>query len=198
MDINEQTETRIYELAYHLVPGLAVEQIPATSEAIRGIIEKVSTAIIAQGEPIFIDLAYSIVKTIEHKNKSFDKAYFGWIKFEGSPAGIAPLEERLKKDENILRYFILKTTRENIIIAKDSSQSDVKQSGDGRTVRPTVAIKKEPTVSKQVHPERVASEIITVVPEPVKVVPPVATTPVSKATHLNEDELDKALEELIG
>src|SRR3989344_9079230 len=111
MDHQEHTEPRIYELGYHLVPTLAAEQIPEASGAVRGMIERISKDIIAEELPVFIDLAYQIVKTVDHKNKRFDEAYFGWIKFEASPAGIAELEEGLKKDENVLRYLIVKTIR---------------------------------------------------------------------------------------
>lgn len=127
MNHNEHTEPRIYELGYHLVPTLAEEQIPGASGAVRGMIERISKDIIAEELPVFIDLAYTVVKTVEHKNKRFDEAYFGWIKFEGSPAGIAELEEGLKKDENVLRYLIVKTVRENTFIAKKFTGAKVKE-----------------------------------------------------------------------
>lgn len=126
MDHKEHTEPRIYELGYHLVPTLAEEQIPKASGAVRGMIERISKDIIAEELPVFIDLAYQIVKTVEHKNKRFDEAYFGWIKFEGSPAVISELEEGLKKDENVLRYLIVKTIRENTFIAKKFTGAKVK------------------------------------------------------------------------
>lgn len=126
MNHNEHTEPRIYELGYHLVPTLADGQIPKASGAVRGMIERISKGIIAEELPVFIDLAYQIVKTIDHKNKRFDEAYFGWIKFEGTPSGIAELEESLKKDENVLRYFVVKTIRENTFIAKKFVSTKVK------------------------------------------------------------------------
>ncbi|HAS84655.1 MAG TPA: hypothetical protein DCS23_01075 [Candidatus Yonathbacteria bacterium] len=127
MNHNEHTEPRIYELGYHLVPTLAEEQIPGASGAVRGMIERISKDIIAEELPVFIDLAYTIVKTVDHKNKRFDEAYFGWIKFEGSPSGIAELEEGLKKDENVLRYLVVKTIRENTFIAKKFTGAKVKE-----------------------------------------------------------------------
>lgn len=127
MDHKEHTEPRVYELGYHLVPTLAVEQIPAASGAVRGMIEQISKDIIAEELPVFIDLAYTIVKTVEHKNKRFDQAYFGWIKFEANPEGIATLEEALKKDDNVLRYLIVKTIKENTFIAKKFTPAKMKE-----------------------------------------------------------------------
>ena len=126
MDHQEHTEPRIYELGYHLVPTLAAEQIPEASGAVRGMIERISKDIIAEELPVFIDLAYQIVKTVDHKNKRFNEAYFGWIKFEASPVGIAELEEALKKDDNVLRYLVVKTVRENTFIAKKFASTKVK------------------------------------------------------------------------
>jgi len=103
-------------------------------------IERISKEIIAEELPVFIDLAYQIVKTVEHKNKRFDQAYFGWIKFEGSPAGIAELEEGLKKDENILRYLIVKTIRENTFIAKKFTGAKVREIEEETAVDTEVAV----------------------------------------------------------
>ncbi|MHB1118314.1 MAG: 30S ribosomal protein S6 [Minisyncoccota bacterium] len=165
MDQNEHTEPRIYELGYHLVPTLAEEQIPDASGAVRGMIERISTSIIAEELPVFIDLAYQIVKTVDHKNKRFDDAYFGWIKFEGTPEGIATLEEELKKDENVLRYLVVKTLRENTFISKKFPSSSAK-------ARET-----------EIAPEEA----------------PLAAAPEASATAAaSEDELDKAIEELVA
>lgn len=127
MDHNEHTEPRIYELGYHLVPTLAEEQIPAASGAVRGMIEQISKEIISEELPVFINLAYTIVKTVDHKNKRFDDAYFGFIKFSANPEGIAALEEALKKDENVLRYLVVKTIRENTFIAKKVTGAKAKE-----------------------------------------------------------------------
>lgn len=130
MNHQEHTEPRVYELGYHLVPTLSSEQIPEASGAVRGMIEQISKDIIAEELPVFIDLAYQIVKTVDHKNKRFNEAYFGWIKFEALPAGIAELEESLKKNDNVLRYLVVKTIRENTFLAKKFASTKVKETVD--------------------------------------------------------------------
>ena len=169
MDHNEHTEPRVYELGYHLVPTLAEEQIPAASGAVRGMIERISKDIIAEELPVFIDLAYQIVKTVEHKNKRFNDAYFGWIKFEATPSDIATLEEELKKDDNVLRYLVVKTTRENTFLSKKFPSSNAKSRD---TEMPADVISEE---------------------APVAAVEEAAIAPVAV-----EDELDKAIEELVA
>lgn len=149
MNHQEHTEPRIYELGYHLVPTLSSEQIPEASGAVRGMIERISKDIIAEELPVFIDLAYTVVKTIEHRNKRFDQAYFGWIKFEASPSGIAELEDSLKKDENVLRYLVMKTIRENTFIAKKFTGTK-KESVDEAVVAP----------AEDVAPETSSDEVL--------------------------------------
>lgn len=171
MNHREHTEPRVYELGYHLVPTLAEEQVPQASDAVRGMIEGVSGTIIADEKPVFIDLAYTIVKVVNHKNKSFDEAYFGFIKFEAHPEEIAKLEEALKRDENVLRYLVVKTLKENTFISKKFPSSNAKErAGD------------EVEVSEAVVP---ATEVA------IEEVPAVEKT-------ASPDELDKAIDELVA
>lgn len=171
MNHGEHTEPRVYELGYHLVPTIAEEQIPAAAGAVRGMIERISGSIIAEETPVFIDLAYQIVKTVDHKNKRFDDAYFGFIKFEADPEGITKLEEELKGDISVLRYIVVKTLKENTFLSKKFPSSKAKEREE-----------------EIVAPE--ASET-TVAPE--------ATGEEPKAPEMvNPDELDKAIDELVS
>ncbi len=160
MDHKEHTESRVYELGYHLVPTLSEEQVPVASAAVRGMIERISKDIIAEEAPVFIDLAYTIVKTVEHKNKRFDDAYFGWIKFEGEPAGIAELEDGLKKDDNVLRYLLTKTIRENTFIAKKFASTKVKEQEEVAVVAQEAEVALEPEVAIEAKGEDALDRVI--------------------------------------
>ena len=173
MSHKEHTELRVYELGYHLVPTIPEEKIPEASGAVRGMIEKFSDggAIIAEELPVFIDLAYQVVKVIEHKNKRFDDAYFGWIKFESSPEGVLAFEEALKKDENVLRYLVVKTLKESTYLSKKFPSS-------------TAKIREEEAAV-------VAEEASVVVEAPEE-----AQKPAPEAA--SGDELDKVINELVS
>lgn len=177
MNHNEHTEPRIYELGYHLVPTLPVEQISKASGAVRGMIERISKDIIAEELPVFIDLAYQVVKTINHKNKRFDDAYFGFIKFEASPEDIAKLEDELKKDENVLRYLVVKTFRENTFVSKKFPSTNPKN-------RDEVASPEESAPS----PVLVASKSAKGAEEELVI---------EKAVVSSDEELDKAIDKLV-
>lgn len=157
MNHKEHTEPRVYELGYHFVPTVSEEQIPGISGAVRGMIEKNSKEIISEELPVFIDLAYQVIKTVEHKNKRFDEAYFGWIKFEGSPEGIAVIEEGLKKDENILRYLIVKTLRESTYLSKKFPSSNAKNREENVASGEEVVLEESVPVLKAVTLETVAT-----------------------------------------
>ena len=175
MNHNEHTEPRIYELGYHLVPTLPLEQIPKASGAVRGMIERISEDIIAEELPVFIDLAYQVVKTINHKNKRFDDAYFGFIKFEASPEDIAKLENELKKDENVLRYLVVKAFRENTFVSK-----------------------KFPSSNPRNRDEAVVSEVVETLPV-IEVSKPEVTNKAEDTTVpvSSDEELDKAIDKLV-
>ncbi len=178
MNHNEHTEPRIYELGYHLVPTLSGEQIPGASGAVRGMIERISEDIIVEELPVFIDLAYQVVKTINHKNKRFDDAYFGFIKFEASPEDIAKLENELKKDENVLRYLIVKAFRENTFVSKKFPSSNPKN-------REGAVVSEEVVTAPEAEPSK---------PAAVK-----ATKEATVATEVvaADEELDRAIEKLV-
>jgi hypothetical protein len=64
-------------------------------------------------------LAYEIPKTIKAQKKWYESAYFGWVKFELEASKLAVFEKFVKELEDTLRYLIVKTVRENTLVAKD-------------------------------------------------------------------------------
>jgi hypothetical protein len=65
--------------------------------------------------PKLINLAYEISKTINTKKNQFNKAYFGWVKFEIDPSKIAEIKNKIESFPEILRFLIIKTVKENTI-----------------------------------------------------------------------------------
>ena len=115
----EMTETtgdkrqKIYEIGYLLLPTIAEEHVAAEVEAIKSIIEKREGAFIAEDFPKLRQLAYTMTKPVTGKNLKFDKAYFGWVKFETSTSAISAIKTELEKISNILRFLVITTVREN-------------------------------------------------------------------------------------
>lgn len=105
--------TRIYEAGYHIVPTAKEDSVEATVSSIRAIIEKVGGSFIAEGAPQLIKLAYSIDVRERERFVSYDRAFFGWIKFEAPATAAAEVEEALRTNSSIMRSIVFKTVRED-------------------------------------------------------------------------------------
>lgn len=108
----EGNEPRMYELGYLLVPTIAEDDTGAQVEALRNIIEAEGGRIFSEGNPKIQELAYTISVDIKNKRYSYDKGYFGWIKFEADPISVDAIQAKLDTLGTMIRHLITKTVRE--------------------------------------------------------------------------------------
>lgn len=117
MKATENQETgekmHVYEIGYLIMPSVSEDQISAEVSSLNQILEGAKANIIAHGFPHLTTLAYTMVRSIDSKNRKFNEGYFGWIKFELPVASIANIKTAFDKHPNILRHLITKTVREN-------------------------------------------------------------------------------------
>ena len=112
--VAKKSGEKIYEVGYHILSSVAEELIPAEVEKIKMYLAKEKAITISEEAPKLRPLAYPIKKAFGGSYKVFDKAYFGFIKFElGEDADVRNIDLAMKKDESILRYIVIKTVREN-------------------------------------------------------------------------------------
>lgn len=105
---------KIYEVGYHLISSIAEENVPAEEAKVKEYLAKEKAIIISEEAPALRPLAYPIKKAFGGVYKTFDKAYFGFIKFElGEEGDITKIDAALKNNTNILRHLVIKTVREN-------------------------------------------------------------------------------------
>jgi ribosomal protein S6 len=109
---------QVYELGYNIISTLPEDEVAVKVGAFKALLEKLGAELISDQYPEFIDLAYEMSRTIENKRNTFASAYFGWIKFALDAEKIEELKKVLDDDNNILRYLLIKTVRENTIVAK--------------------------------------------------------------------------------
>ena len=64
------------------------------------------------------ELAYEMTRVVNNINVRFNEGYFGWIKFELDGDKVKDLEKGLKLDEEVIRYLVVKTVRENTVYTK--------------------------------------------------------------------------------
>jgi len=110
----EKDETRAYEIGYHLLPTLDDATVEQELAALRDMLSKQGAQVFGERAPVTIDLAYSIEKQIDGKRQSFKTGHFGWIAFEAAGSSLTAIDEVLKANANILRYIIVKTSRDSV------------------------------------------------------------------------------------
>jgi ribosomal protein S6 len=113
---NEKAESaRVYEAGLLLVPSIAQENVAKSFDAIKKAIEKAGGEIVSEEIPTLRTLAYTMVKALTGRKIKYSTAYFGWVKFEGSAELAKEIDAHLKASEDVLRYLVIKTVRENTL-----------------------------------------------------------------------------------
>ncbi len=108
---------QVYELGFHIVPLVAEENLAAEMATIKSTLEKYGAVFITEDFPKMKALSYPMRKKIDATNHNFKSAYFGWVKFETKPAELPAIKSELDLNKNILRFLLIKTVRENTLMA---------------------------------------------------------------------------------
>lgn len=109
----EAGRARVYEIGYHILPTVEGEKIEQVVQNIRTVVQEAGGNLLAEGAPQEMRLAYTMYINNQGKNTAYDRAHFGWLKFEMTSDALAAIEEILKSDRNILRAIAFKTVRED-------------------------------------------------------------------------------------
>jgi ribosomal protein S6 len=116
-----------HEVGYHIVPAVSVENLSNEVENIKNFLVKEGAVIIAEEFPKIRELAYSISKTVGGIKRNFDTAYFGWIKFDVGEATMAKIKKFFDENENILRFLLINTVRENTLFSPNLQDVGAKE-----------------------------------------------------------------------
>lgn len=133
----ESRDAKVYEVSFHILPTVAEENLAEEFGNLKNLIESNGGMAISEDFPRPVELAYEVTKTLSNKKERFNRAYFGWIKFEINPEMISVINDAIKLDEKILRFLVIKTVRENTMSIKkpmmkmgDISKRKFKKEGD--------------------------------------------------------------------
>jgi ribosomal protein S6 len=121
---DESSDFQVYEVGYLLVSTLSEEEIPGIYGNLKELFSSLGAKPISDEMPLFINLAYPMVKVISNKRNKFDTAYFGWSKFYLEPEKAKDLKKKLDAEMSILRFLIIKTVKENTIASKRFNSKD--------------------------------------------------------------------------
>lgn len=102
---------RVYELGFHLDPELPTEEMKKEYQTIRDFIAS-KGAIVAEGEPQKIPLAYTISRNDTSGRRDFDSAYFAWIVYETMTSHHAEILTTTSSNTRIIRFIDLLTAKD--------------------------------------------------------------------------------------
>ena len=122
-DTNKDDRLAVYEIGYLVAGSVAEEKVSEEAEKVKGIITNAGSSIIVDEAPHLENLAYTMrVKTVSGSYEKYDKAYFGWVKFEVSSSIVESIKKSVELMPTILRMILLSTTKENTYLGKRASQ----------------------------------------------------------------------------
>jgi ribosomal protein S6 len=105
-------ERTSYEFAFHVLPTVAEGEVAGVFDALKTLVAKAGGEIFDEEAPQHLELAYDVVRHLEGKNRAFHSAYFGWVRFRLDAEKLAGLTESIEARPDILRYLIVKLTRQ--------------------------------------------------------------------------------------
>jgi len=132
----EGSDNGVYEVGFLLVPEITEEKLPEAFGNLKDAIVSSGAVAISEDFPKLMTLAYTMEKTLNNKIERFKEGYFGWIKFELSQDRVKGLEAMLRLREDVIRFLLVSTVRENTIASKRGfgvrrrSKDELKEKGD--------------------------------------------------------------------
>lgn len=114
-------EDEIYEISFIFNPNLQEELANQKLEVLKDNIASLKGSFISEETPYIRDLSYEMTRVINNVNTRFKQGYFGWVKFYLQKDKIENINKKLKLDEEIIRFLIVKADKDNDIFTKELS-----------------------------------------------------------------------------
>lgn len=111
--------SKVYEIGYLIVSSVAEEHVGQEADQVRSIVTNGGGSVISEEAPHREQLAYTMrVKQVSGGYKSYDQAYFGWVKFEADASKVEGMKKQIEVLPNMLRMILITTVRENTYLGK--------------------------------------------------------------------------------
>ncbi len=112
-------EAKIYEISFIFDNRLDEDKALQKLETLKKDIASLKGSFISEETPYMRELSYEMVRVVNNVNLKFNSGYFGWVKFSLPANQIETLNKKLKLDEEVVRYLIIKAENSNDIFTKD-------------------------------------------------------------------------------
>jgi ribosomal protein S6 len=161
-EINETTvDSRVYEISFIFDNKLDESTALEKANALKQSIATLGGSFISEEAPYMRELAYEMTRVVNNVNVRFNEGYFGWIKFELGGDKVKEFEKAIKLDEEVVRYIVVKTVRDNTVYTKRApvikAETLVNNEDD---VNIDTTKDADPLSVTEVAPEVVAEEVI--------------------------------------
>ncbi len=154
--LKEDGGLKLYELGYLLSPTIVEEDLSKECGKIK---EALGTDafVASELEPKIKELAYPMEKQISGKKNIFETGYFGSVYFQTESGNIESVKKSIDKNENIIRYLVIKRNKEILMAPKKVYSPRVKP-----THSPDAEIKKTPfeTVINEAELDKTIEELV--------------------------------------
>ena len=146
-DDSDTQESRVYEVGFLLDGGLLEDSLMLEVQKIKDVLEQREFIFVSEGIPTKIDLEYTMTVSRDGSKNSYDTAYFGWVKYHKSPSDISMVYDALEKNNNIVRFMIIKALAEDLVpfhslLKKDFDKTEKKPPMSKDSTEP-ISISKE-------------------------------------------------------
>ncbi len=118
-EINEtMVDNRVYEISFIFDNKIDESAALGKAEQLKQSIATLGGSFISEETPYMRELAYEMIRVQNNVNVRFNEGYFGWIKFEMDADKVKEFEKAIKLDEQVVRYIVVKTVRDNTVYTK--------------------------------------------------------------------------------
>lgn len=149
MQDKHEDRMTVYELGYLIASSIPEEKLGAEVEVIKKIISDAGASVISEEMPHLEDLAYTIrCKTVSGSYEKYDRAYFGWIKFELGSSAIDSVKKAVEIIPSVIRMLIITTVREDTYLGKHIPAMTTKgmTTEEGKVPEPAIGVGALPPV----------------------------------------------------
>ena len=117
--IQDEEDKIVYEISFIFDNRLEEDKAVEKLETLKKDIASEKGSFISEETPYLRELSYEMIRVVNNIKVKFREGYFGWVKFELSPSSLEILEKKLKLDEEIVRFLIIKAEKGNDVFTKD-------------------------------------------------------------------------------
>lgn len=131
---NETTvDSRIYEVSFIFDNKIELDSALKKADALKQSIATLGGSFISEEVPYMRELAYEMIRVQNNINVRFNEGYLGWIKFEIDGAKIKEIEKSLKLDEQVVRFLVVKTSKDNTVFTRKAPIIKIEDLKDNET-----------------------------------------------------------------